>query len=156
MQKITPFLWFDGRAEEAMSFYTGVFPNAKVGEVTRCGEGGPAPAGSVMSATFELEGQAFIALNGGPMFSFTPAVSFFVSCTSQEEVDHYWTRLSEGGQTQPCGWLQDRFGLSWQIVPNMLGQMLQDKNAARAGRVMQAMMTMSKLDIVALQRAYEG
>ena len=156
MQKITPFLWFDGRAEEAMNFYTSVFPNAKVGKVTRYGKAGPGPEGSVMSVTFELEGQEFYALNGGPMFSFTPAISFFVKCTTQDEVDTYWARLSEGGQTQPCGWLQDRFGLSWQIVPTLLGDMLGDKDAARAQRVMQAMMTMSKIDIAGLKKAYDG
>lgn len=156
MQKITPFLWFDGRAEEAMNFYTSVFPNARIGEVSRYGEAGPGPKGSVMSASFELEGQAFIALNGGPMFSFTPAISFFVNCQTQDEIDTYWARLSEGGQTQPCGWLQDKFGLSWQIVPTALGQMLQDKDRTKANRTMQAMLKMSKLDIAALKKAYDG
>ena len=156
MQKITPFLWFDGRAEEAMEFYTGIFPNSKCLDVTRSGEAGPAPKGSVMSATFELEGQSFIALNGGPHFSFTPAISFFVTCETQVEVDHYWDRLCDGGEAIRCGWLKDRFGVSWQIVPRVLGEMLRDKDAARSSRVMRAMMTMIKLDIARLQQAYEG
>ncbi|MGJ7494018.1 VOC family protein [Variovorax sp. RT4R15] len=153
MQKIVPFLWFDGRAEEAMNFYTAIFKNAKVGNVTRYGDAGPGPKGSVMSATFELEGQSFYALNGGPMFSFTPAISFFVNCTTQAEVDDLWARLSEGGATNQCGWLQDKFGLSWQIVPTILGDLLQSKDAAKANRVMQAMMKMTKLDISLLEQA---
>jgi predicted 3-demethylubiquinone-9 3-methyltransferase (glyoxalase superfamily) len=155
MQKITPFLWFDGKAEEAMTFYTSIFRNSKVGTVTRYGEAGPGKKGSVMSAIFELEGQEFYALNGGPMFSFTPAVSFFVKCATQEEVDYYWDRLSAGGKIQQCGWLQDQFGLSWQIVPTILGEMLQDKDAGKAQRVMRAMMQMVKLDIGLLKKAYE-
>lgn len=155
MQKITPFLWFDGRAEEAMNFYTRVFRNAKTGSVRRFGEAGPESKGSVMSATFELEGLEFIALNGGPHFKFTPAISFFVNCTSQDEVDYYWEKLAgDGGQTQQCGWLQDKFGVSWQIVPNVLGEMLGDKDATRSRRVMEAMMKMTKLDIKTLQAAY--
>ena len=156
MQKITPFLWFDGKAEEAMNFYTSIFKNAKVGSVTRYGEAGPGPKGTVMSATFELEGQEFYALNGGPQFKFSPAVSFFVKCTTQDEVDMYWEKLSAGGEKLPCGWLQDRFGLSWQIIPTVLGEMLGDKDAARSARVMAAMMKMTKIDIKALQQAYAG
>jgi len=155
MQKITPFLWFDGKAEEAMNFYTSIFKNAKVGSITRYGEAGPGPKGSVMSATFELEGQQFFALNGGPQFKFTPAISFFVNCTTQEEVDRYWEALSAGGEKLQCGWLTDKFGLSWQIVPTVLGEMLSDKDAAKASRVMQAMLNMTKLDIKGLKLAYE-
>jgi len=155
MQKITPFLWFDGKAEEAMNFYTSIFKNAKIGSITRYGEAGPGPKGSVMSATFELEGQQFFALNGGPQFKFTPAISFFVNCTTQEEVDRYWEALSAGGEKLQCGWLTDKFGLSWQIVPTALGEMLSDKDAAKASRVMQAMLNMTKLDIKGLKLAYE-
>ena len=153
MQKITPFLWFDGKAEEAMNFYTSIFKHARVGDVTRYGDAGPGPKGSVMSATFELEGQEFIALNGGPMFSFTPAISFFVKCETQGEVDELWAKLSAGGRTNQCGWLQDKYGLSWQIVPTILGKLLQDKNAEKSKRVMQAMLKMTKLDIGLLQQA---
>ena len=156
MQKITPFLWFDGRAEEAMNFYTSIFRNAKVGNVTRYGDAGPGPKGTVMSATFELEGQEFYALNGGPQFKFTPAISFFVKCTTQEEVDRYWEALSAGGEKLPCGWLADKFGVSWQIIPSVLGGMLSDKDPAKARRVMEAMLRMGKLDIAGLQRAYDG
>ena len=156
MQKITPFLWFDGKAEEAMNLYTSIFKNSRLLDVMRYGDAGPGPKGSVMSATFELDGQQFIALNGGAMFSFTPAISLFVSCETQAEVDAYWTKLLEGGQPQQCGWLTDKFGLSWQIVPAVLGPMLQDKDAARSTRVMQAMMKMVKLDIALLQQAYEA
>jgi predicted 3-demethylubiquinone-9 3-methyltransferase (glyoxalase superfamily) len=155
MQKITPFLWFDGKAEEAMNFYTSIFKNAKVGNITRYGDAGPGPKGSVMSATFELEGQEFFALNGGPQFKFTPAISFFVKCTTQEEVDRYWEALSAGGEKSQCGWLTDKFGLSWQIVPSVLGEMLSDKDAAKANRVMQAMLQMTKLDINGLKQAYD-
>jgi len=156
MQKITPFLWFDGRAEEAANFYTSVFKNSKIGTVSRYGEGGPGPKGSVMSATFQLEGQEFIALNGGPQYSFTPAISFFIHCETQEEVDHYWDKLSEGGRTVQCGWLQDKFGLSWQVVPTILSKLLNDKDPAKSKRVMQAMLKMIKLDIQGLKDAYEG
>ena len=156
MQKITPFLWFDGRAEEAANFYTSVFKNSKIGTVSRYGEGGPGPKGSVMSATFQLEGQEFIALNGGPQYSFTPAISFFIHCETQEEVDHYWDKLSEGGRTVQCGWLQDKFGLSWQVIPTILFKLLNDKDPAKSKRVMQAMLKMIKLDIQGLKDAYEG
>ncbi len=156
MQKITPFLWFDGKAEEAMNFYTSIFRNSKVRDVMRYGDAGPGPKGSVMSATFEIEGQEFIALNGGPAYSFTPAISFFVKCETQEEVDGLWAKLSASGKTQQCGWLQDKFGLSWQIVPTILGKLLQDKDRQKANRVMEAMLGMVKLDIKELQRAYDG
>jgi predicted 3-demethylubiquinone-9 3-methyltransferase (glyoxalase superfamily) len=155
MQRITPFLWFDGKAEEAMNFYVSVFKNSKVVSVTRYGEAGPGPKGTVMSATFELDGQRFYALNGGPQFSFTPAISFFVNCETQQEVDDLWERLSEGGEKQRCGWLKDKYGLSWQIVPSVLGKMLQDRNAQKAQRVMKAMMQMDKLDIARLKQAYD-
>lgn len=153
MQKITPFLWFDGKAEEAMNFYVSVFKNSKVGKVTRYGEGAPAPKGTVMSATFQLEGQEFIALNGGPMYRFTPAISFFVNCETQQEVDDLWNKLSAGGEQQPCGWLKDKFGVSWQIIPSLLGRLLGDKDAAKAQRVMQAMLQMGRIDIKGLQQA---
>jgi predicted 3-demethylubiquinone-9 3-methyltransferase (glyoxalase superfamily) len=153
MQKITPFLWFDGKAEEAMNFYVSVFKHAKVGRVTRYGEGGPAPKGTVMSATFQLEGQEFFALNGGPMYSFTPAISFFVNCETQQEVDELWDKLSAGGEQQRCGWLKDKYGLSWQIIPSLLGTLLGDKDAVKTQRVMQAMLQMNKIDIKGLQQA---
>jgi predicted 3-demethylubiquinone-9 3-methyltransferase (glyoxalase superfamily) len=153
-QKITPFLWFDGKAEQAANFYVSIFERSKVVSVTRYGEAGPGPKGSVMSVIFRLEGQEFFALNGGPQFTFSPAVSFFVSCETQDEVDELWETLSAGGKKQPCGWLQDKFGLSWQIVPSVLGKMLQDKDAKRSERVMKAMMQMEKLDIKRLKEAY--
>jgi predicted 3-demethylubiquinone-9 3-methyltransferase (glyoxalase superfamily) len=155
MQKITPFLWFDGKAEEAMSFYVSIFKNSKVVSVTRYGEAGPGPKGSVMSATFQLEGQQFYALNGGPQFTFTPAISMFVSCETQKEVDKLWEKLSEGGRKDRCGWLQDKYGLSWQIIPSVLGKMLGDKDSRKANRVMQAMLQMDKLDIKRLKQAYD-
>jgi predicted 3-demethylubiquinone-9 3-methyltransferase (glyoxalase superfamily) len=154
MQKITPFLWFDGKAEEAMNFYTSIFKNSKIGSIMRYGEAGPGPKGTVMSATFELDGQEFIALNGGPQFTFSPAISFFVTCETQQEVDELWEKLVAGGKPQQCGWLTDRYGLSWQIVPSVLGKMLQDKDAEKSNRVMKAMMEMVKLDIPGLERAY--
>ncbi len=155
MQKITPFLWFDGNAEEAVNFYVSIFPQSRIVSMSRYGEAGPGPKGQVMSATFELVGQRFMALNGGPHFKFTEAISFFVNCETQAELDALWTKLLQGGKAQQCGWLKDPFGLSWQIVPSMLGPMLQDKDPARSKRVMQAMLKMVKLDIQALKRAYE-
>jgi len=156
VQKITPFLWFDGKAEEAMNFYVSVFKNSKVGRVSRYGEAGPGPKGTVMSATFQLDGQDFFALNGGPQFVFTPAISFFVNCETQQEVDELWDKLSEGGQKERCGWLKDRFGLSWQIIPSILGKLLQDPDAEKAKRVMQAMLQMDKIDIERLKQAHRG
>jgi len=154
MKKITPFLWFDGKAEEAMNFYVSIFKNSKTGRVTRWGEGGPGPKGTVMSATFQLDGQDFFALNGGPHFSFTPAISFFVNCETQQEVDDLWEKLSEGGEKQRCGWLKDKYGLSWQIIPSVLDKLLHDKDSG--GRVMQAMMQMDKIDIKKLEQAAVG
>ena len=155
MQKITPFLWFDGKAEEAMNFYVSIFKNSKVVRVSRYGEAGPGPKGSVMSATFVLEGQDFYALNGGPQFKFTPAISLFVSCEAQQEVDDLWDKLSAGGSQDPCGWLRDKYGVSWQIIPTILGKLLGDKDPAKANRVMQAMLKMTKIDIKGLQQAYD-
>jgi predicted 3-demethylubiquinone-9 3-methyltransferase (glyoxalase superfamily) len=155
MQKITPFLWFDNNAEEAMNFYVSIFKNSKIVSVSRYGEGGPGPAGSVMTGTFQLEGQEFMALNGGPHFKFTEAISLFVSCETQEEVDELWEKLSEGGQESRCGWLKDKFGLSWQIIPKALGMMLQDKDREKSKRVMNAMLQMDKIDIKRLKQAYE-
>src|SRR5882757_2413138 len=147
MQTITPFLWFDGKAEEAMNFYTSIFKNSKVGKVSRYGEAGPGPKGTVMVAQFQLDGQEFLALNGGPQFKFTPAISFVANCVSQAEVDELWDKLLVGGQSQQCGWLTDRFGVSWQIVPTILGELLSDADAVKSNRVMQAMLQMVKIDI---------
>jgi len=155
-QKIAPFLWFDGKAEQAANFYVSVFKNSKVVQLTRYGDAGPGPKGTVMSAIFQLEGQEFYALNGGPQFKFSPAISMFVNCETQQEVDELWEKLSAGGKTNRCGWLDDKFGLTWQIIPTILGRLLQDKDAAKANRVMKAMMQMDKIDIVRLQQAYEG
>jgi predicted 3-demethylubiquinone-9 3-methyltransferase (glyoxalase superfamily) len=153
--RITPFLWFDGRAEEAATFYTAIFPQAKIVDQKRYGEAGPGQPGKLMSATFELDGQRFIALNGGPQFQFTPAISFFITCDTQQEVDHYWERLAaDGGEHIQCGWLKDKFGVSWQVVPRVLGEMLGDRDAARSQRVMAAMMQMKKLDIAKLEQAF--
>jgi len=157
MKKITPFLWFDNQAEEAMNFYASVFKNSKVLGVSRYGDAGPGAKGSVMTASFELNGQEFTALNGGPEhYGFTEAISFFVDCESQQEVDYLWEKLTEGGEPGPCGWLKDKYGLSWQIVPSALGEMLGDKDPAKSQRVMQAMLKMSKLDVAKLKQAYEG
>ena len=153
MQKITPFLWFDGNAEEAANFYISIFKNSKMGKISRYGDAGPGPKGSAMSVTFQIEGQEFFALNGGPKFKFTPAISFFVNCETQQEVDELWEKLSAGGRTDRCGWLQDKFGLSWQIIPTVLGQLLGDKDPQRAKRAMQAMLQMTKIDIKKLQQA---
>jgi len=155
MQKITPFLWFDSKAEEAAKFYTSIFKNSKLGQIRPYGEAGPGPKGSVLTVSFEIEGQEFVALNGGPQFTFTPAISFFVNCQTQEEVDGFWEKLSAGGRTNRCGWLQDKFGISWQIVPAVLGRLLSDSDPAKANRVMKAMLQMEKLDIRGLQEAYE-
>src|SRR5262245_13516462 len=156
MQKITPFLWFESQAEEAVSFYASIFPNAKIGKATRYGEGGPVPAGTVLTVSFELEGLEFTALNGGPAFKFNEAISFHVSCEDQNEVDYYWSRLGEGGTEQQCGWLKDQFGVSWQIIPTALPRLLTDPDPAKASRVMQAMMQMVKIDIAKLEAASKG
>jgi len=155
MQKVTPFLWFDNQAEEAMNFYVSLFKNSKVLSVSRYGEGGPGPQGTVMTGAFQLDGQEFMALNGGPYFKFTEAISLFVNCETQEEVDELWEKLSEGGEISQCGWLKDRYGLSWQIVPTALGEMLGDPDPKKAQNVMQAMLQMTKIDIAALRRAYD-
>jgi predicted 3-demethylubiquinone-9 3-methyltransferase (glyoxalase superfamily) len=156
MQKITPFLWFDNQAEEAAKFYVSVFKNSRIVSITRYGEAGPAPKGSAMTVHFELDGQPFIALNGGPHFKFTEAVSFSVDCKTQAEVDEFWEKLSAGGQEQPCGWLKDKYGLSWQINPAILGKMLSDPDPQKSKRVMEAMLKMKKIDIGRLQQAYDG
>jgi len=155
MQTITPFLWFDGKAEEAMNFYTSIFTNSKIGSLMRYGDAGPGPKGTVMSAAFQLDGQEFMALNGGPMFTFSPAISFFVKCETQQKIDYFWEKLSAGGERQRCGWLRDKYGLSWQVVPTALGEMLQDKDPKKSERVMKAMLQMTKLDIRTLKQAYE-
>jgi predicted 3-demethylubiquinone-9 3-methyltransferase (glyoxalase superfamily) len=155
-QKITTFLTFDGRAEEAVDLYTSVFPNSRVTSKRYYGAGGPAPEGSLMTASFELDGQEFAALNGGPSFEFAQGISLFVDCEDQEEVDHYWEKLSEGGEQGPCGWLTDKFGVSWQIVPRVLGEYLGDEDPEKARRVMDAMMQMSKIEIDGLKKAYEA
>jgi len=158
-QKITPFLWFDDKAEEAAKFYTSIFKNSKIGNITRYDEeaAGPTgrPAGSVMTVDFQLGGQEFVALNGGPMFKFTEAISFVVNCENQEEVDYFWSKLSAGGEESRCGWLKDKFGLSWQVVPTVLTEMLIDKDTAKAKRVMHAMLQMDKTDIAVLKKAYD-
>ena len=153
MQKVTPFLWFDTEGEEAARFYTSVFPNSKIGEITRYGSAGPRPEGTVMTVSFELDGQRFVALNGGPDFTFSEAVSFLVNCDTQDEVDSYWSTLSEGGEEGPCGWLKDKFGLSWQIVPKRLPELLADPDWERAQRVMEAMLKMRKIEVDELERA---
>ena len=156
MKRITPFLWFDKDAEEAANFYASVFPNAKIDNVARYGEAGPGDAGAVMTVEFELDGQRFVALNGGPQYKFTEAVSFVVNCETQDEVDEYWEKLSEGGEQGPCGWLKDRYGLSWQVVPTVLSELLTDPDPEKAQRVMSAMMQMRKIEIEPLKRAYQG
>ena len=160
MQKITPFLWFDNNAEEAAKFYTSIFKNSRILDIASYGEAGSEasgrPKGTIMTVTFELEGQRFIALNGGPVFKFNPAISFCVNCETQEEVDQFWDKLSEGGEIEQCGWLKDKFGVSWQIVPNVLAEMLQDKDARRSESVMKALLQMKKIDIQGLKKAYTG
>ena len=154
-QKLTTCLWFDGQAEEAMTFYLSMFKNSKAGSVTRYGEAGPGRKGSVMTATFQLFGQEFLALNGGPHYSFTPAISFVVNCETQQEVDELWKKLSEGGREDQCGWLTDKFGLSWQIVPTLLPKLLSDKDPKKSQNVMKAMLQMKKIDSKKLQKAYD-
>lgn len=156
MASVTPFLWFDHRLEEAVTFYVGLFDGARVLHTSRYGAGAPQPAGTMMSMTFEIAGQRVMALNGGPMYQHTPAFSLFVSCRTQAEVDHYWSRLVEGGRPSQCGWLVDRYGLSWQVIPETLGRLLGDPDPARAARAMQAMLQMQKIDIAALERAAAG
>jgi len=155
MQKITPFLWFDNNAEEAVNHYLSIFKNSKINKALCCGDAGPGPKGSILTIAFQLEGQEFIALNGGPIFKFTEAISLSVDCKTQQEVDDLWEKLSDGGQKSQCGWLKDKFGLSWQVVPSALVEMLQDQDAEKAKRVMAAMMQMSKIDIAILKQAYD-
>ena len=156
MQKITPFLWFDSQAEEAANFYVSIFKNAKILNIARYGDAGPGPKGSVMLATFQLEGQDFMALNGGPIYSLSPAISLFVSCETQAEVDELWDKLTAGGSEVQCGWLKDRFGLSWQIIPKALMELMQDKDPVKSQRVFKAMLGMTRIDIEGLKRAYRG
>jgi len=155
MQKITPFLWFNDQAEEAMNFYVSIFKNSKVGRVTRYPKGSPGPEGKVMSVTFQLEGQEFMGLNGGPMFKFSEAISLFVDCETQEEVDELWNKLSAGGEPGRCGWVKDKYGLSWQIIPRALMKLMQDPDPKKSQRVMQAMLKMSKIEVQELQQAYD-
>jgi len=155
MQKITPFLWFDGKAEEAANFYVSIFKNSKIASVTRYGEAGPGPKGTVMIVKFQLGGEEFLALNGGPQFTFSPAVSLVANCETQAEVDELWEKLSAGGEKLNCGWLTDKYGLSWQVVPTIVGELMQDKDAEKTNRVMQAIMGMNKLEIAGLRRAYD-
>jgi len=156
MQKLTPCLWFDTEAEDAAAFYTSILPNSRMGKISRYGSAGPRPEGTVMTVSFELAGEEFVALNGGPQFTFNEAVSFQVSCETQEEVDEYWSKLTEGGEPGPCGWLKDRFGLSWQIIPNALPRLLDDPDPEASQRVMAAMLEMGKIEIAELERAHRG
>lgn len=156
MQKITPFLWFDDKAEEAADFYVSIFKNSKIASLARYGEAGPRPKGSVMTVNFQLEGQDFIALNGGPLYTFSPAISFFVDCKTQQEVDELWEKLTVGGSEIQCGWLKDKYGVSWQIIPSALMELMQDKDPVKSQRVFKAMLQMTKLDIEGLRRAYRG
>jgi len=156
MPRITPFLWFDGQALEAANHYVSIFANSRIVSISRYGEAGPGPKGSVMTVTFELDGQEFIALNGGPKFKFTEAVSFSVDCKTQEEVDRFWDKLSEGGEQEPCGWLKDKYGLSWQVIPTVLGEMLNDPDPKKSKRVIEAMLKMKKIEIAELKKAYEA
>jgi len=155
MQKITPYLWFENQAEEAVNFYTSIFKDSKILNMSRLPSEAPGQAGPVITATFQIEGQTFMALNGGPMYKFTEAVSFFVSCQTQEEVDYYWDRLLEGGEAQMCGWLKDKYGLSWQIIPEALMQLMGDPDPEKARRVMEAMLKIVKIDIAGLKQAYD-
>ena len=154
MQKIRPFLWFDNQAEEAAHFYVSIFKNSKIGNISRYGEGGPGKKGTAMSVTFQLDGEEFMALNGGPLFKFTEAISFFVNCETQEEVDELWEKLSAGGEKSRCGWLKDKYGLSWQIIPSALGRMLSNHEAGNSKKAFEAMMKMDKIDIKTLEQAY--
>jgi predicted 3-demethylubiquinone-9 3-methyltransferase (glyoxalase superfamily) len=154
MQKITPSLWFDKQAEEAVKFYTSIFKNSRIASVTRYGEAGPGPKGSVMTVTFDLEGQAFMAINGGPYYTLSPAISFLVNCKTQEEVDELWEKLSAGGEVVQCGWLKDKYGISWQIVPTILDELLNDPDPVKSQKVMKAMLQMKKISIEGLQKAY--
>jgi predicted 3-demethylubiquinone-9 3-methyltransferase (glyoxalase superfamily) len=154
-QKITPFLWFDDKAEEAVNFYVSIFKNSKITSLSRYGEGGPGPAGQVMVMSFELDGVEFQALNGGPHYKFTPAISLSIDCADQAEVDHFWSKLTEGGEEVQCGWLTDKFGLSWQVVPKALGELMSGPDPVKSQNVMKAMMQMVKLDVAALQAAYD-
>jgi predicted 3-demethylubiquinone-9 3-methyltransferase (glyoxalase superfamily) len=156
VQKIVPFLWFDTQAEEAAKFYVSLFKNSKMGAVSRYGDAGPGPKGTAMSVSFQLNGQDFYALNGGPLFKFTEAISLYINCETQEEVDDLWEKLSAGGTKSQCGWLKDRYGLSWQVIPTALGKLLGDKDPAKAKRVMEAMLKMTKIEIKKLEQAYEG
>ncbi|TGB13706.1 VOC family protein [Streptomyces sp. MZ04] len=153
MPRITPNLWFDTQSEDAATFYVSVFPNSKIKNISHYGEAGPRPAGTVLTVDFELDGQPYTAINGGPEFTFDEAVSFSIDCADQEEVDYYWTKLSEGGEEGPCGWLKDKFGLSWQVVPDALGKLMTDPDEGRAQRAMQAMLGMKKIDVAALYQA---
>jgi len=156
LPRITPFLWFDDKAEEAANFYVSVFKNSKIGSIVRYSDAGPGPKGSVMTVSFELEGQPFIALNGGPLYTFSPAISFFVDCKTQQEVDELWDKLTAGGGEVECGWLRDKYGVSWQIIPTALLELMQDKDPVKSQRVFKAMLQMTKIDIEGLQRAYRG
>ncbi len=155
MSKITPFLWFDNNLDEAIKFYASIFENSKLLYEVKYGENGPGPKGTIMTATFELEGQKFMALNGGPMFKFTEAISLFIACENQEEIDYYWEKLTDGGKKSRCGWLKDKFGLSWQVVPKNLGSLLHNSDPEKANKVMKTMLAMDKLDIAALEKAGE-
>lgn len=156
MERTTPCLWFDTQSEEAANFYVSVFPNSRISRVSRFGEAGPGPAGSVMTVDFELDGRPYMALNGGPQFTFTEAVSFQIACADQDEVDYYWSKLGEGGEEGPCGWLKDRYGLSWQVVPTALPKLIADPDAAKSQAVMKAMLGMKKILVAELQAAYEA
>lgn len=156
MQEIIPFLWFDQQAEEAANFYISVFKNSRIVNIARCGDAGPGPKGAAMTVTFELADQRFIALNGGPQFKFSEAISLLINCETQQEVDDLWEKLSAGGEKSRCGWLKDKFGLSWQVIPTALGELLQDKDPKKSQRVMQAMLQITKIDIAGLQQASDG